>query len=127
VIGGTGRIGTAVAAHLLSHASKGTALNVVLAGRSEDKGATALDQVQGASGGAEALADRGHALAFQKLDYKDPDALERVLVGGVQGGFDACVHTAGPFFDGPGVLRSCIKTGTKVLMPSTQTFKRALR
>ena len=127
VIGGTGRIGTAVAAHLLgAHGSYGdeTGLRVVLAGRSISKGRAAVEEVEKAAGGAEALAARGQILDFQELDFTDSNALERILTQsgdcddgeGMSGfnAFDACVHTAGPFFDGPSVLRSCINAKTKV-------------
>jgi saccharopine dehydrogenase-like NADP-dependent oxidoreductase len=123
VIGGTGRIGTAVAAHLLgAHGER--RLRVVLAGRSTRKGREAVEEVEKAVGGAEVLAARGQILDFQELDYTDSNALERILTqgGGCDDGegmagfdaFDACVHTAGPFFDGPSVLRSCINAKTKV-------------
>ena len=128
IIGGTGRIGTAVAGHLLSAPSgrpggeetrPATGLHVVLAGRSASKGRAAIEEVKEAAGGADALAARGHVLAFQELDCTDSNALERVLTqgGGRNGmaGFEACVHTAGPFFKGPRVLRSCIKAKTQVV------------
>lgn len=128
IIGGTGRIGTAVAGHLLGAPSgrpggedplPSTGLRVVLAGRSARKGRAAVEEVKEAAGGAEALAARGHVLAFQELDCTDSTALERILTQGGGGdgmaGFEACVHTAGPFFKGPRVLRSCIKAKTQVV------------
>ena len=120
VIGGTGKIGSAVASHLLfaTSSTEETGLHVVLAGRSASKGRAAIEELEKAAGGAEALAARGQFLSFQQLDYTDSNALERLLTesGDSEGmsGFDACVHTAGPFFDGPSVLRSCIKAKTKV-------------
>jgi saccharopine dehydrogenase-like NADP-dependent oxidoreductase len=106
-----------------SKGSNGSGLRVVLAGRSATKGKLAVEEVERTVGGAEALAARGHLLSFAELDYTDPEALQTLLSGGGQDErdaayFDACVHTAGPFFHGPAVLRACIKAGTKVTCPA---------
>lgn len=117
VVGGTGRIGTAVAGHILGKEAGGGGVRVVLAGRCATKGAAALAEVAGLAGGEQALRARGHALEFTALDLTDSGALERALSSGCRDAgdaFDACVHTAGPFFDGPNVLRSCIAAGTPV-------------
>ena len=121
VVGGTGRIGTAVAGHILGKeevgGDGGGGVRVVLAGRCATKGAAALAEVAGLAGGEQALQARGHALEYAALDLTNPVALERALSSGccdAGDAFDACVHTAGPFFDGPNVLRSCVAAGTRV-------------
>ena len=71
VVGGTGRIGTAVAGHLLSkhvpHGNGECGLHVVLAGRSLEKGSAALAEVEELAGGSQSLAERGHSLEFAPL------------------------------------------------------------
>ena len=94
VLGGSGRIGTACAAHLLSESS--TPLHVVLAGRSSDKCDAALLEVARDSG-----ADPS-AISSMQLDWQR-DNLAQALQG-----FDAVVHTAGPFGETPLGLQAAI-------------------
>jgi hypothetical protein len=79
VVGGTGRIGTAVAIHLLQRRPE---LQVILAGRSAERGAAATAEV------AAEAADCG----FIELNYRDATEM-RAACDGV----DALVHVAGPF------------------------------
>ena len=79
VVGGTGRIGTAVAIHLLQRRPE---LQVILAGRSADRGAAATAEV------AAEAAD----CSFIELNYRDAADM-RAACDGV----DAVVHVAGPF------------------------------
>ena len=102
IIGGTGRIGTAVATHLCS-ASK-SPLNIVLAGRDAERGRAAVQEVMDSSSGS----GRVHSLEFQQLDYRDRDSLEGALRE-----VTAVVHTAGPYASegkafSPEVLRAAI-------------------
>ena len=79
VIGGTGRIGTAVAIHLLQRRPE---LQITLAGRSAERGRAAVDEV------AAEAADCG----FLELNYRDAAAMRAACEGQ-----DAVVHVAGPF------------------------------
>ena len=79
VVGGTGRIGTAVAIHLLQRRPE---LQVILAGRSAERGTAATAEV------AAEAADCG----FLELDYRDAAAMRKACDG-----IDAVVHVAGPF------------------------------
>jgi len=109
LLGGTGRIGTAVASHLIRPGQDASAppLRVVLAGRSTPRGNAAVQEVVQDAGGNDAVAE-GHAVEFMELDYKDAGALRGALRSG---GFSAVVHTAGPFDVGVGVLAACIEEG----------------
>ncbi|KAJ1483707.1 hypothetical protein T484DRAFT_1799310, partial [Baffinella frigidus] len=100
LLGGTGRIGTAVASHLIRPGQDASAppLRVVLAGRSTPRGNAAVQEVVQDAGGNDAVAE-GHAVEFMELDYKDAGALRGALRSG---GFSAVVHTAGPFDVGVG-------------------------
>ena len=81
VIGGTGRIGTACATHLLR---REPSLHVALAGRDAARGAAACEEVR---------RDAGHGdVSYAPLDYTSA-SLDVA-------GYDAVVHVAGPF-DGP--------------------------
>ena len=81
VIGGTGRIGTACATHLLR---REPSLHVALAGRDAARGAAACEEVR---------RDAGHGdVSYAPLDYT---AASLDVAG-----YDAVVHVAGPF-DGP--------------------------
>ena len=77
IIGGTGRIGTAAAIHLLSaDLPPGLRLEVVLCGRGEARGAAAEEEVLAEVGGGQGLAERGHRLAWARVDLTDQAALE---------------------------------------------------
>ena len=72
------------------------------------------------------MTEGGHYYSNTHIYFYDTNviqllqALEQALstgfrnAGGESESFDACVHTAGPFFSGPNVLKACIKTNTKV-------------
>ena len=79
VVGGTGRIGTAVAIHLLQRRPE---LRVVLAGRSAERGRAAVDEV----------AREASACGFMELNYRDATEMRKACDG-----IDAVVHVAGPF------------------------------
>ena len=96
IIGGTGRIGTSVATHLLSRCPS---MNVVLAGRSPERGAAAVTEV-----GAQANVE------FLELDFRDATALRAALDGAA-----AVVHTAGPYAgEAPDVLRAALEAKVPV-------------
>ena len=86
VIGGTGRIGTAAATHLTQ-----AGVSVTLAGRSEERGRAAVAEVARDSGGA--------APEFLCCDWTSASSLAAAVRG-----FDAVVHTAGPFSNSPPVV-----------------------
>lgn len=87
VLGGSGRIGTACAIHLLTRRPE---LEIVLVGRDEARGRRAVAEVAGEAGGARC--------DFVALDYRDVAA-----AGAAFDGAAAVVHVAGPF-DGDGAL-----------------------
>lgn len=82
ILGGTGRIGSAVASHLLT-----CPIDILLAGRSVDRGEAAVREVLG-----ERSADAVASVSFLKLDFRDEDALRTAMRGAA-----AVVHTAGPY------------------------------
>ena len=83
VVGGTGRIGTAVAIHMLQRRPE---LQITLAGRSAERGRAAAVEVAGEV--AAEAADCG----FLQLNYRDAAAMRKACDG-----VDAVVHVAGPF------------------------------
>ena len=92
VLGGSGRIGTAVASHMLATASQ--PIDVVLAGRSEERGRAAVEEVRGELAGS--------SVTFMQLDWRDAARLGEALRGA-----SAVVHTAGPYAgEDPEVLRA---------------------
>lgn len=94
IVGGTGRVGTAVASHLVERA----AASVVLAGRDASRGKHAV---------AEVVSETNGDVVFEQMDFRDG------LVG--LSSYDAVVHVAGPFYDpNPCVLRHCISAGVPV-------------
>jgi len=108
IVGGTGRIGTAAAAHLVLR-GKGSKLacDVVLGGRDPVKGGQAVDEVTQIAGGPAAVASGGCSVSYQQLDWTDQDSLKSALAG-----CDCVMHTAGPFFgQNAAVLRSAIECG----------------
>eukprot|EP00954_Amorphochlora_amoebiformis_P007904 611063-Amorphochlora_amoeboformis.AAC.1 len=100
LLGGTGRIGTVVAMHLLSRSPD---IQVVLAGRNEGKGRAAVEEIRSGGEGkarnqsllrgwreeipANIPKDR---VQFQRLDWRDSKSLASAL----QNEVDAVVHTA---------------------------------
>ncbi|KAJ8600706.1 hypothetical protein CTAYLR_003908, partial [Chrysophaeum taylorii] len=103
VVGGTGRIGTAVAVHLLQR-ERGA--RVVLAGRDKERGRRAV---------AEVLTEaRGAAVEFSQFDYRSLSVAD--LAGLFRSNqVDAVVHVAGPFYGVvPTVLDASIEAGVRV-------------
>jgi predicted dinucleotide-binding enzyme len=97
ILGGTGRIGTAVASHLLASTKPGSEISVVLAGRSAERGRAAVEEVLNECNPASSV-------AFEPLDWRDSAALRSVIRGAA-----AVVHTAGPYADEqPDVLTASI-------------------
>ena len=96
VLGGTGRIGTACAAHLLRAADVPLALT--LAGRDASRGEAAVAEVTRETPGT-----RG-TVAWSSCDLGDERALAELIDGAA-----ALVHTAGPFDADPAVLRAAIR------------------
>ncbi|GAB5367380.1 hypothetical protein AAMO2058_001225300 [Amorphochlora amoebiformis] len=99
LLGGTGRIGTVVAMHLLSRSPD---IQVVLAGRNEGKGRAAVEEIRSEIP-ANIPKDR---VQFQRLDWRDSKSLASAL----QNEVDAVVHTAGPYSnEKPEVLQTAIQ------------------
>lgn len=95
ILGGTGRIGSAVASHLLTQRPD---LSVYLAGRSAERGAAAVAEVKGETS-SEA------SVQFEPLDYRDAASLRATLED-----VSAVVHTAGPYAgETPDVLKAAIE------------------
>jgi len=104
LVGGTGRIGTAVAAHLLTIGGGEADIELVLAGRDASRGAAAIEEVR-----SEATQACG-SISFAALDWRDGSALESVLHGAA-----AVVHTAGPYAgETPDVLSAAIRAEVPV-------------
>ena len=97
IVGGTGRIGSAVASHVILRTKQGAKVGgarvvprIVLAGRDDERGAAARKEVLAEHD--DASADSSSSLEFLKLDWRDHEALRRAIRGA-----DAVVHTAGPY------------------------------
>jgi len=102
VLGGTGRIGTAVATHLMQTAESG--LDVVISGRDTDRGGAAVQEVLSDVGSCDST------VRYSPLDWRDPAALQSALVGTA-----AVIHTAGPYSgESPDVLAAAIKARVPV-------------
>ena len=103
VLGGTGRIGTAVAAHLISRAQP---VAIQLAGRDRARGEAALAEVRRERTGRFSQS----RFDFLQLDWRDEAALSAALEGAI-----AVVHTAGPYAgESPDVLRASIAASVPV-------------
>eukprot|EP00961_Rhodomonas_salina_P236663 3198339-Rhodomonas_salina.1 len=101
IVGGTGRIGTAVATHLAQSASMKKCGEIVLAGRDGDRGQSAVEEVV-----RDALISTDSKISFLQVDWKDSAALEQAVGNGR---FDAVINTAGPYLNvRPAVLKSAI-------------------
>ena len=105
LIGGSGRIGTAVAAHLI-RAEQKLPLRIVLSGRSARRGREAIEEVVDDVGGWTTLQRSGHHVEFKRLDLRDESALLETFA---RTNYSAVVHTAGPFDNVPEVLRAAIQ------------------
>eukprot|EP00960_Hanusia_phi_P017676 520673-Hanusia_phi.AAC.1 len=104
IVGGTGRIGTAVASHLLKRSPDRKA-EIILAGRDRSKGAAAVEEVMRSIGEVERLHPR---VVFEQLDWRDEAELTRLM----QSGITSVVNTAGPFLGiRPSILQAAIKHG----------------
>lgn len=97
VLGGTGRIGTAVASHLLLRSPRS---RIVLVGRDDKRGADAVAEVLG-----EHPAVAPESVSFSRCDWRSDDGLLRSIVASC----DCLIHTAGPYLDErPTPLRAAI-------------------
>ena len=104
IVGGTGRIGTAVATHLLQSPLM-ERTNIVLAGRDPDRGKSAIDEVvRDASLQPESGIES--RVSYLQLDWKDQSALQQAVNSSQ---FDAVINTAGPYLNvRPSILKSTI-------------------
>ena len=103
VLGGTGRIGSAVAAHLIARAEP---VVIQLAGRDRTTGEATLAEVRKERTGRFSQS----RFEYLQLDWRDPDALATALEGAI-----AVVHTAGPYAgETPDVLRAAIAASVPV-------------
>lgn len=94
---GCGRIGTAAAVHMMQRAPG--PLEVILAGRSAERGAMAIEEVKG-----ELKELKEHGVSFRQVDWQKEQSLEFNVKD-----VDAILHTAGPFDGEPSVLRSALE------------------
>jgi len=102
IVGGTGRIGTAVASHLIKRA-QGSQTDIVLAGRDSRKGEAAVREVMADIGRSETFEP---CVSFQRLDWRDEIELNNVM----QRGWTSVINTAGPFLGiRPSILQAAIK------------------
>jgi saccharopine dehydrogenase-like NADP-dependent oxidoreductase len=97
ILGGSGRIGTAVATHLLL---RRRGANVILVGRDNQRGRIAVEEVKGEylkrktidqGQGADDVSSR---VSFQCFDWKDMPSLETAVSE-----CDCLIHTAGPYLN----------------------------
>ena len=103
VLGGTGRIGSAVAAHLITRAEP---VVIQLAGRDRTKGEATLVEVRRERTGRFSQS----RFEYLQLDWRDPEALATALEGVL-----AVIHTAGPYAgETPDVLRAAIAASVPV-------------
>jgi hypothetical protein len=103
VLGGTGRIGSAVAAHLITRAAP---VVIQLAGRDRTTGEATLAEVRRERTGRFSQS----RFEYLQLDWRDPDALAAALEGAI-----AVIHTAGPYAgETPDVLRAAIAASVPV-------------
>jgi len=103
VLGGTGRIGSAVAAHLITRAEP---VVIQLAGRDRTKGEATLVEVRRERTGRFSQS----RFEYLQLDWRDPAALAAALEGVL-----AVIHTAGPYAgETPDVLRAAIAASVPV-------------
>mmetsp|Transcript_20964 Transcript_20964/g.44860 ORF Transcript_20964/g.44860 Transcript_20964/m.44860 type:complete len:491 (+) Transcript_20964:221-1693(+) len=101
ILGGTGRIGTTVASHLLLRAPGS---RVVLVGRDDERGSEAVAEVLGENPGV-----GEDDVSFQRADWRDDDELNAAVAG-----CTCLIHTAGPFLDEkPTPLRAAIDSGCR--------------
>ena len=103
IVGGTGRIGSAVAAHLVT-AVQGAELDIVLAGRDATRGTAAVAEICAEVRGCSST------IRYEALDFRDAAALASSLDGAA-----AVIHTAGPYSgESPEVLAAAIAARTPV-------------
>ncbi len=94
IIGGRGRIGSSVAADLVSH----TQAQITITSRRPAAGAAVTQQL-------------GHQVQFLSLDLADQEGLKKAIASA-----DLVVHCAGPFhYRDARVLRTCIDLGVNYL------------
>ena len=99
ILGGTGRIGTAVASHLLLRAPQS---QIVLVGRDVERGSRAVAEVL-----SENQSTSDNNVSFQRADWRNDDELRAVVAG-----CTCLIHTAGPFLDEkPSPLKAAIDSG----------------
>ena len=103
IIGGTGRIGTAVAEHLLARAEPA---QIMLAGRDRARGEAAVAEVRRQRMGMFSLS----RVEYLEVDWRDSGSLAASLNGAA-----AVVHTAGPYAgETPDVLAAAIAAAVPV-------------
>lgn len=107
VLGGTGRIGSAVASHLLllSQTAANEPLHIVLSGRDIKRGEAAVQEVLAENRGCS-----GSSVEFRQLDWRDDKKLRQELQG-----ISAVIHTAGPYAgEEPVVLKAALDLSVPV-------------
>eukprot|EP00466_Bigelowiella_natans_P010064 jgi/Bigna1/90339/estExt_fgenesh1_pg.C_670102 len=110
IVGGTGRIGTAAALHLLTSTNdaqeRRQKVHITLAGRSPSRGRAAVREVLREAQGAASDED----ISYVELDWRNRNDLKDALKG-----VAAVIHTAGPYLgEHPDVLKAAIESKVPV-------------
>ena len=104
---GCGRIGTAAAVHMMQRAPG--PLEVILAGRSAERGAMAIEEVMGELTGLKEGLKEGHVVSFEQIDWQKPQKEKSLEKSLSLLDVDALLHTAGPFDGEPSVLQAALE------------------
>ena len=108
ILGGTGRIGTAIASHLLLRTKEEEKpIQIILVGRDEQRGHSAVQEVlqeQSSSSSTSTATTATSNVLFEKADWKNQTQLQTIVSMA-----DCLIHTAGPYLDElPGPLQEAI-------------------
>ncbi|CAM9679106.1 unnamed protein product, partial [Heterosigma akashiwo] len=104
IIGGTGRIGTAIATHLLLRSPKDSQFEILLIGRDQVRGFNAVEEVLLDADSAGSGLKGDHQVIYQCADWRNQNDLRKIASMA-----DCLIHTAGPFLgEDPSPLREAI-------------------
>ena len=106
IIGGTGRIGTAIATHLLLRAPES---KIYLVGRNEDRGARAVEEV--IRDHSEATQNSNAKFLDRQVSFRRADWRNAADLTDIASIADCMIHTAGPFLgESPDPLKEAISS-----------------
>ena len=107
IIGGNGKIGTAVASHLLLKLPSDDQNSIILAGRDEQKCRDAVKEVMKEHPD---LNIKNKVVSYKVLDWKDTASLKQAINDSM---CDCIIHTAGPYLnERPTILKASIESST---------------